>query len=236
MGKVLLRSERQMMFFGGYLGIGLVMAAQTAADGSVRGSGHALPNSEWLALPLILAFFVVTGLRFAFDMPAALEANWIFRAATGNPLVRPDTMVRRFMLGAVIPWEVLAVGAVTAGQFGWTVAVEHVATLVIVSVLLIDAVLIGFRKIPFTCSMQFDTRQLLIWILACVLGVLIVVPMLADFELWMLNQPERFGVLGISSAGAWHAFRRQKRGMVAAEETIPFEEQSSATLQLLKLT
>jgi len=234
--KVLLRSERHMMFFGGYLGIGLLMAMQSAADGSAGGKVHALPTVGWLGLPLILAFFVVSGLRFTFDIPAAPTANWIFRGATGGMRDGPDAIVRRFMLWAVLPWEVGIIGAITASRFGWVVAVEHLAALVVLSVLLIDAVLIGFRKLPFTCRMEFDTRQLLVRILACILGVLIAVPVLAQFELWMMQQAWRFGVLAVFSVAAWYALNRHQREMAAAGESVAFEERSTAAFELLKLT
>ncbi|HEX3684805.1 MAG TPA: hypothetical protein VHU83_19870 [Bryobacteraceae bacterium] len=235
MWKVLLRSERHLMFAGGYLGIGLVMAAQTAADGALPALRQALPGNAWLAPAFILAFFAVTALRFAFDLPASFEANWAFRITTDDASARPDTIARRFLLWAILPWEVLVVGGVTAQRFGWVIAGEHVATLAIMTVLLIDAVLIGFHKIPFTCSKQLETRQLLLRISTCVLGVLVVVPMLAQFERWMLQQPARFAVLAALSAGAWYALRRHKRGMLPAEHTVIFEEQSSAALELLKL-
>jgi hypothetical protein len=235
MCKVLLRSERHLMFIGGYFGIGLVMAAQTAADNALQVPGQALPGNAWLAPAFILAFFAVTGLRFAFDMPASFEANWAFRITTGDTNARPEIIARRFILWAVLPWEVLLVGGITARQFGWAMASEHVATLVILTVLLTNAVFIGFRKIPFTCSKQLETRQLLIRILSCILGVLVVVPILAHLERWMLQQPARFVVLAALAGSAWFALWRYKRGALSAENTIIFEEQSSAAFELLKL-
>jgi hypothetical protein len=59
--KVLTRSERHVMFLGGYSGIGLVLVAQSA-EGDVGG------------IPLLLAFFLISGLRLAFDMPASAWA------------------------------------------------------------------------------------------------------------------------------------------------------------------
>jgi len=235
MWKVILRSERHLMFLGGYFGIGLVMAAQTAADGAVHVSRQTLPGTEWLAPAFILAFFAVTALRFAFDIPASFEANWAFRITTGDASARPDMIARKFILWAVLPSEVLVLGGITARQFGWAVASEHVATLVILTVLLTDAVLIGFRKIPFTCSKQLETRQLLIRILSCVLGVLVAVPVLTHFERWMLQQPARFAVLAVLAAGACYALWRHKSGILPAEHTVLFEEQSSAAFELLKL-
>jgi len=65
--------------------------------------------------------------------------------------------------------------------------------------------------------------------------VLIVVPMLAHFERWMLQQPVRFTVLALLAAGAWFWLWRYKKGMLPAEHTLTFEEQASSAFELLKL-
>jgi hypothetical protein len=234
MWKVLLRSERHLMFAGAYMGLGLVLVAQTAADAAMQSPRHGLPSSDWLALPFILAVFIVTGLRFAFDIPAALPANWVFRIATNNACKRPALIARKFIQMAVLPWEILIVGALTARQFGWTVAAAHVATLVLLTLLLIDAVLLDFRKIPYTCSMRIETRQLVIRMLCCLLGVLIAVPAVASIERWMMQMPARFAVLGLMAAAAWYFMWRHERE-AADYHTVTFEEQSSAAFELLKL-
>lgn len=233
MWKVLLRSERHIMFAGGYMGLGFVLAAQTAADAALQPRRGGLPSADWLALPFLLAVFIVTGLRFAFDMPASLPANWVFRIAASGAK-RPDRIARAFLRTAVLPWEVLLVGAIAIRQFGWTIAAEHVATLVILTLLLIDAVLLDFQKIPFTCSIQVETRQLVIRILCCLLGVLIAVPVAAHIERWMMELPARFAVLGLLSAGAWYAMWRHRQE-TAAYHAVTFEQQSSAAFELLKL-
>ncbi len=51
------RSERHVMFLGGYLGVGLVVVAQSA-------------EGDPSQIPLLMAFFLITGLRLAFDIPA----------------------------------------------------------------------------------------------------------------------------------------------------------------------
>lgn len=234
MWKVLLRSERHVMFAGGYMGLGLVLVAQTAADAALRTAPDGLPGTDWLALPFLVAVFIVTGLRFAFDIPATFSANWVFRVASIGTNQQPDAIARRFMGTAVLPWEVLVVGALTIRQFGWTIAVEHVATLAVVTLLLIEWLLLDFRKIPFTCSMQIEPRQLVIRMLCCLLGIGIAVPVLAHIERWMIELPARFVVLGLIAAGAWYAMRRHKRE-TGAYHSLTFEEQSSAAFELLKL-
>ncbi|MBV8866318.1 MAG: hypothetical protein JO210_13075, partial [Acidobacteriaceae bacterium] len=100
--KVLTRSEQHLMFFGAYLGIGLVLVVQTALDSHNEGSAR-LPGSDYLAIPFLIAFFLITGLRFVFDRPAAFPANWIFRITADAPWPEPRKVARRLMLWATIP-------------------------------------------------------------------------------------------------------------------------------------
>lgn len=230
--KALARSEKHLMFLGGYLGIGAVLAAQMAAGSLTGMQAGALPNSEWLTVPLVIAFMMVTGLRFAFDLPAALEANWVFRMGTDSPTPAPAAIARRFLLWAVVPWEVLIAGAITAREFGWAIACEHVAMLVMMTLVLIEAVLRGFRKIPFTCKTQLETRRALVKILGPVFGVLILAPALASFERWILERPARLSILATFGGIAWYLLRRNRPG---DKKSLVFEEQSAASFELLQL-
>ncbi len=235
MWRVLSRSEKHLMFLGGYLGIGAVLAAQMAADSLSGRGGNALPDSEWLAVPLVLALVLVTGLRFAFDIPAALEANWVFRIGAETPWPAPAAVARRFLLWTVLPWEITVVGGITAHQYGWAVACEHVATLAILSMLIIEFVLPGFRKIPFTCTTQFDSRRLCVRILGPVFAVLIVAPSLAGFERWMIQNPLRFAVPGAFAIGFWFWLWRHNREQLPYEDCVLFEERSAVEFKRLQL-
>ncbi|MBV9296312.1 MAG: hypothetical protein JO145_12135 [Acidobacteriaceae bacterium] len=233
--KVIWRSERHLMFFGGYLGIGIVMVAQTAIDSANRHTKASLPNSDLLAVPLIIAFFVITGLRFVADVPAMLNANWIFQVSLTYPSPPPDSILRRTMLMAVLPWQVLLLPLVTARSFGWTIALLHSATVIVLSVLLIDILSAGFRKIPFTCSLQPDSKQLLFRVLGSAVSVLVVVPAVANFEHWMLGRPIRFVVLGGLLLLARYLLCRYQEDLGAPNQALIFEDRPGSSFELLKL-
>ncbi|MGA8026493.1 MAG: hypothetical protein WB992_05065 [Bryobacteraceae bacterium] len=220
--KVLFRSERHLMFFGGYLGIGLVMVAQTPLESANE-------------IPLMVAFFFLTGLRFVFDIPAVLDANWLFRMAVIHPFPPADLVVRRLMLRSVLLWELLLLFPLTAERLGWRIAFAHTATVVALSLLLIDILLLHFRKIPFTCSSQPETKQLMARLLGSMLCVLVVVPMLAGLERWMLKEPIRFTILAVLLAFAWYYLRRYKRELLAQDRTLIFEDRPPSTFELLNL-
>lgn len=235
MAKVLMRSERHVLFFGGYLGLGLVMVAQIAFEGVNRPAASSLPNAELLAVPLMIAFFIVSGLRFVFDMPAALDANWVFRMALGSETLEPRHLARKVMLAAVLPWQLFLLTSLMALRFGWPIAISHTCVAMILSFLLIDVLLLRFRKIPFTCSAQPELKQLLARILTSLFAVLIVVPMLASAERWMLVAPVRFIWLFAAVLLASYLLRRYRRGMLPMDRVLTFEDRPAPQFELLKL-
>jgi hypothetical protein len=233
--KVLMRSEQHLMFFGGYLGIGLVMVAQTAFDSANDATPGSLPNSSLLAIPLMITFFVVSGLGFVFDIPAALDANWVFRLTVVPPVPDPRLLARKLMLCAVLPWQILVLTPLMALRFGWPVAIGHTAVVVALTLLTIDALLLRFRKIPFTCSVQPELKQLLARILLSVFAVLIIVPMLAASEHWMFLEPWRFFGLAVALAFGWGVLRRYRRDMLPADRALTFDDHPKPQFELLKL-
>lgn len=233
--KVLARSEQHLMFFGGYLGIGLVIIAQTAFDGFRHSANARLPDTDFLSVPLFIAFFVVTGLRFAFDIPAALNANWMFRVSTEDPNPLPQSVARRLLLLLTVPWEVLLAGVMTY-RFGWSVALLHGATVIALTIVLIETVLLRFRKIPFTCATQPEARQLMMRLLGALLGVLMFVPLVSGIERWMLADPWRFVSLAILLLVVWYLLRRSQQEILTAEDVLTFEERPPAAFEVLKLT
>ncbi len=234
-GSALLRSERHLMFLGGYLGIGLVLTLQTAMDSLNRHTESAVPNSALLSIPLMVAFFLATGLRFVFDMPAALSANWIFRSILEEPSPNPRRPVRKIMLVCVLTWQLVALFPLTLLQFGWQIALLHTLFVTLLSVTLIEFLLARFQKIPFTCSSQPDIRMLLMRLLAAVFAVMIFVPLLGSIEEGMLLKPLRFIFGAILLAAAWYWILRYRRDALLSGQRITFEDVPAPQFELLKL-
>ena len=233
--KVLIRSERHVMFFGGYLGLGLVMVAQTAFESPNQAATGSLPDASLLAVPLMIAFFVISGLRFVFDIPAALDANWLFRMALGPQTPEPRFLARKIMLWAVLPWQLFLLTPLMALRFGWPVAIGHTCVVIGLSFLLIDVLLLRFRKIPFTCSVQPELKQLLARILSSLFAFLVVVPVLAALERWMFWEPVRFVWLFMAVLLAWYLMRRYRQNMLPMDRGLTFEDRPGPQFELLKL-
>jgi hypothetical protein len=233
---VLLRSERHMMFVGAYVGIGLVLTAQTVVDSLNHHATSAVPNPDLLAIPLMIAFFIITGLRFAFDMPAVASANWIFRLSMEHSPVNTRRPVRTMMLATLLPWQIAALFPFMYVRFGWRIAVLHTFCIMLLSATLIEFVLINFQKIPFTCTSHPDIRMLLMRILGAVFAVILCVPVLASIEQGMLLNPARFMLGAVVLGAAWYWILYRRREAFPSNSCILFEDAPPPQFELLKLT
>ena len=86
--KTVMRSQRQRILLGAYIGVGVafvVMALLTVI--SRKGmEGLRQVDSSLLSIPLVLSFFILVGMRMIFSIPA----NWDRTGRSSWPRVRED--------------------------------------------------------------------------------------------------------------------------------------------------
>jgi hypothetical protein len=177
--KATVRSEQHLFFLGAYVGLGLVLVAQAALGGDSRSGSQQLPSATILSLPCMLIFALISGLRFAFDIPAAIQANWIFQISVERPAPPVSIALRRFLLLLTFPPLAIVLPAATAGFYGWAVAFQHTAFVSICTLLLIELIAAKFNRIPFTCAVEADMRRLVARVLGSVLAVTLGVSLLS---------------------------------------------------------
>jgi hypothetical protein len=104
--KTLLRSEQHGLVLGGFFGLGIVTASQFlfAAFSGKHPDAGSLPSAEVLAIPLILSYCIILGVRFVFDIPTDIRANWIFRLCLDKAGHECVQLARKVMLTFVLPW------------------------------------------------------------------------------------------------------------------------------------
>lgn len=209
--KVLTRSERHVMFLGGYLGVGLVLVAQSA-QGNAR------------QVPLLLAFFLITGLRLAFDIPSSPNANWAFQFTANDITPSPNAIIRRFMMLLVLPWQLFPVESLASVPLNLAF-----------SILGIDLILLTFQRIPFTYSVQPDSRKMIMRLVLALLGLLLLAPFLAWVEHWASVQWWRYAMVAGAASGAWLALRRQRLENERDQTALSFEDRAPSEFELLKL-
>ena len=136
------RSLKHRLFLATYGGLGAALCVIQLAS----------PHPDLLALPLILSFILVSGLRAAFNFPAELSANWTFRIAEADHTREALRAMRKWMLScAIVPLFVL-LAPLEFQRFPPNQALFHIAFGLTLSLLLMDVMFWGFRKVPFTCS------------------------------------------------------------------------------------
>ena len=228
--RTLLRSDGHLQILLGFAALGLVLSAETLSSAQ---NLHSLvtrqaPSPEFLSVPFILAYCVIVGIRFAFELPADLRANWIFRfwLDPGQQDARP--IARRVLLLFSLPWLTPAAFLSVLFFWGWTAALLHAGILIACTFLLVEAVLIRFRKIPFTCSYPpFQSHSGLIFV-AYLFGFLFFTDYLPQMEHWSLLNPWQavwfVPLLGAGLVG----LRQYRKQMLDMDKWLIFEEPASS--------
>lgn len=182
-GKTMARSAKHRIFLAAYAGVGFALAAQVLSA--------AKNHDDWMSLPLVLAFFLLSGMRFIFTIPSELPANWQFRVS--------DTDRQRPALNgtrAAMRWFGVAPLFLVLSPFyfvWWSpgVALTHLVFSVTIALLLIEVLIMEFRKIPFTCSYPPGKANVSILWVGYWVAFLVYAFAMANLESWMVKRPVR---------------------------------------------
>jgi hypothetical protein len=230
--RTLFRSDAHLQVVSAFAALGLVAAVETIT--SIRADQFFLlrhfPSADFLSLPFLLSFCIIVGVRCAFEIPGNLDANWIFRLWLPGGDRQPRAVARRVLLVFSLTWLAPACFGVTLFFFGWLTALLHTAILVACSALLVEVLLVHFRKIPFTCSYPaFQSHSGLI-LIAYLFGFFILTDYLPQMERWSLESPVRtlcFVPLLAAAFAGLHGYRKQILDM---DKQLIFEESPSSAL------
>ncbi len=238
--RVLLRNEAQRFCISVSVALGWLLAFQSASSGLTPRPHPPSwpPEVALLAAPLMTAYLLMLGLRLAFELPAALPANWIFRSTL--PCLEHETVGigRRVMLAFLTPLVLLPNLVLFSWRAGFQVAMLHTLYVLALSLCLIEILLSGYRKIPFTCLMPGFRENLLLRCLLQLLGFIAFTRGGAGLERWMLLEPVRFLLVpvAITAAYFWNQKRlRDARDAGELEIGLSFDSRLSPAIQRLRL-
>lgn len=232
--KALARSDSQALVLGWFAGLGIVIASQTlfaALNARPHEINH-VPAAAILSIPLTLGYFLITGLRCAFDVPVALRANWLFRVT-----VDPDThqcapLVRKIMFLFLLPALILICFPVYAHFRGGQLALIHTAMVGMMYLLLIEIFLMSFRKIPFTCSMPAFKSHSIATVVILIIGFFVFSTLTSTAEQWALEDPFRFVLFIPLVPAAAFAISRWRQGMIHLDKKIIFEDKLAPAIEV----
>jgi hypothetical protein len=222
----LLRSEAHLQIFLAFAALGLVASAESL--NTPQGLDSLLSQRyapvEFLAVPFVLAFCFLAGIRFAFEVPADLRANWIFKLWIDRDSQDARPIARRVLYALTLSWLAPATFAVTLHFFGWQNAALHTAIFITATILLAEILISNFRKIPFTCPYpQFESTSGL-FLVAYLFGFLVFTNYLPDLEHWSLSDPIRALVFIPLFAAGFAAIHIRRRQLLDMDKTLIFSE------------
>jgi hypothetical protein len=236
--QTLRRSRPHKLVMGFCLSIAFVLALQTAGPSMVT---HLRSGESWsvwqqesiLSIPLVMSAVVISALCYVFKLPAEPRASWIFRLAaeSSDPRMLLDSVEYLLFCGLAsvlliaLPIEVFALGG--------GLAFAHIAMVAVLMLLLMEARLYEWHKIPFTCSYLPGRRN--IWqIMAVYLGLFVVlIPVITSFEARLLRP---FFLLAIAGALSFLYFSLRSRRR-AQWRIVPllFDESDEPLIATLRL-
>ena len=153
--RTLLRSRTHTMLLASAAGAAAAIALASIVPLLVTQGWSALdtPGAVLLSAPLVFNAVVLSATRVLFAIPTEMKANWMFRLCA--PVGRmPEAVAgaRAVLMGAGVGPAIVIAVATTAPLWGPGIAALHAVYVAVLGVLLTDVLLIGFRKVPFTCT------------------------------------------------------------------------------------
>jgi hypothetical protein len=222
--RALLRNETHLLAIAVSVGLGWLLALQA---GTIE------------AAPLICAYLLILGLRIAFELPASLPANWIFRAILDPKENQTAGIAHRVMLSFLVPLVLAPSLAIACWQWGFAAGVLHTLYVLALSWILMEILLAGYRKLPLTSPMPGFRDHFLMLCLIQLVGFGIFTRVGAGMERWMFQMPARFLLVPSVMLAAWYWNRRRITDSRAAgelEEGLLFENAPVRTVERLNLS
>jgi hypothetical protein len=224
--RTLLRSEAHLQIASAFVAMGLVVSVQSLASALHANAANPLrnPSEDLLAIPFILSFCIVIGIRLAFEVPSDLRANWVFavwidaKALETRPIARKILLT--FSLALLLPICFFS----SAVLWGFGIALLHTAVFTACTIAFVELLLLRFRKIPFTCSYPpFQSHSALVFV-AYLFGFVIFTSHLPELELWSLADPWRVTLFIPLVAAILVAIHQYRKQMLDMDKHLIFEE------------
>ena len=226
------RSRQHRMNLAFYLGVGFAMAAVVVQETLEAGHRAGIDvlrqsmNAPLLLSSLLMLCLCIVGTRVAFSRPLDLQANWIFRVTPlqGGAVCLSATRRALLTLSVVPVW--LGTAIALLWFWPWRASAEHLLLLALFGTLLVESWLIGFRKIPFSCSYLPGKSKIHVMFGASVLIVPIILQNCVEIEQWIASDWRIYWAAAAVLFGALFAVRRISR----PGDEIQFEEFASDEL------
>jgi len=220
------RSMKHRLFLATYAGCGGALAVLTF------GSGHA----GLLRLPLTLSFILVSALRAAFNFPSQLRANWAFQVSESHQTRDYLVAMRKWIVVCAIVPLFLLDAPVEFVAFAWAAAIFHLAFGIALSLLLMETMFLGFRKVPFTCAYLPGKINLVALSVIYVLGFTMYSNIMASLEAWLEGKPLAVAAFFAAAGLAYALVRRWRNRQLDAGGALDYSDDGDPVVRTLELS
>ena len=227
--QTLWRSEVHQQVFLISLAIGLVACARMLAGMSFdfAGVGNSPLSADVLSVPLILAFCVIVGIRFCFEIPLNLQANWIFRFYIDPRTAETRSTARRLLLALSLSWIAPLTFLCSFYLWGLFIALVHTLVVVSCSVLVIEISMLHFRKMPFSCGYPpFQSHSPLI-VVAYLFEAIILSSYVPEYEMQIVDVRWATPVLFLPAILILVGIYHYRKNMLPIDKALIFEERQN---------
>jgi hypothetical protein len=152
--QTMFRSSKHRLILAAYVGTGLALVLEESVALAL-GSGQTWKPAQevaMLSLPLVISFFLLSGMRFIFNIPSQLSANWVFQVTERREKAEYLAGIRKCMVALVVAPVAMAVLVTYSFLFDGETALVHAAYCSLLSLVMVEALLWRLEKLPFTCS------------------------------------------------------------------------------------
>lgn len=229
--RTLAKSDRHRAALAVFAGIGFVAASQYLSWSRLDHQGP--PTAEFAA-PLIVLYCCILGIRYTFDMPVELNANWIFRLLIPPTLDECAVLAGKTISLLALPL-ILAVSVLFLLRWGVTSGVLEFLVLTVLSATLTAGLVLSFRKLPFACAKAGFQQNALLKLLLCILGVFAFALLPAGIEHWASSNPIRLLILLPPLTLVWWGIHEARSAQLEIERQIVFQDSTQNEIELLKL-
>ena len=219
------RSRQHRVVLALFLSIAAAFALHLVSEAPRLGDTTPLTFSFAVSTLWILVFSVVA-FRAVFPLPISLTANWVLRLTQLRPPQRYIAAVWRslLLLAVLPPWAVAIALSLPYRPYAQTAA--HLAVLLVLGFIFADLCLLGFYKIPFTCSYVpgKSNFQFVFWIGLATFALLTIFMYQVEFPALHNARQSAYLLLVLGAAGIAlrvYNHREAKGAVLYFEEPIP---------------
>ena len=233
----ILRNAKQRLFLATYGGIAIALSLPALVRISTRPASPLLlfDAAGLLGVPLTLSFFAISGLRAVFNFPAELRANWVFQISESEERLPHLRAARKWIvLMGVVPLFALLAPAEVWFR-GWRLAVIHLSFALMLSMVLLNLLLVWFRKIPFTCSYFPGKTSMAVMFFVYLAGFATYSWSMADLESRLLHAPASLLIFYLCGAAAIWGLMLLEQRELGIDDALIYEDEPDPVVRSLEL-